>query len=672
MSDASMDCLARCKAATPISGAPMIRPFSRPTARGGANLALIFLTLLALPVVGLAEEGDPGPPDSDPTVSTRPADPAADARTLPDLGEEIVVTANRDITGADTVGSSVTVISRQEIELRGKTTIAELLRTVPGVEVARGGGAGQVTSVFIRGGSSSQTLVLLDGLRLNDANTGAYDFANLATDQIERIEIVRGPQSTLYGSEAAAGVIHIVSRRGVAGEGGAPTWGALVEAGEAGHQRLRAHVQGSTAGGDWQIGLSDESQDGVSAASEARGNDEDDPYEITTASARFGWATAAEGRLEFGLRAFDSKVANDGFDFLLGPVDDPNRLQTREGVASSLAWSGRLGRGWRQTVRLGWQDEQLAGSDPDDSFSNFEVESERFEVDLESDLELTERDVLTVGLAFEERRGASKGNFDETVEIASFYLQNAWSGERLHFTAGLRWDDHSQFGDETTYRLAASWRLAPGTRLHGSWGTGFKAPTLNDLYFPFFGNLDLAPETSETVDLGIEQRWLDGRLRLDLTAFESEFDDLIVFDIVTFLPQNIARAEASGVEASLAWHPTDGLHLMASQTWLATEDLATGTPLPRRPESRTTFQLFFEPFEEWVGSLEWFAVADRVDTGGAAMDDYERLDVALRYQLFPGVAPYLRVENLFDEEYEEIPGFTSPGITAVVGVSLGR
>ena len=586
----------------------------------------------------------------------------------PAVREEIVVTANRLESEPDQVGSSVTVITAEEIALKRKTSVAELLRSVPGVEVVRGGGPGQVTSVFVRGGSSSQTLVLLDGVRLNAPATGAYDFANLATDSIERIEIVRGPQSTVYGSEATAGVISIFSKAGRRGL----HISALAEAGELGSRRLRAGVDGGSERFDYRVTISDEATDGVSSASERAGNVEPDPYESSSLAARLGWRVAGDGRLDLNLRAFDAEVANDGFDFVHGPVDDLNRFQTREGLAGSLRLETPLSPRWNQTFVLGFNDEELAGVDPDDLFSNFAVDSRSIELTSQSDLTVGESDVLTFGIGYEKRDGGSAGSFDEEVEILSAFAQNAWSWrERFHLTAGVRHDDHSSFGGETTFRVSGTGRLGSTTRLHASYGTGFKAPTLNDLFFPFFSNPSLKPETSEGFDVGIEQTWAQGRARLDVTWFDLDFEDLIAFSFVTFVPENTARASSSGLEVTLDLRPGPSFQLRASHTVGDTEDLATGLQLARRPKHRSTLDLYFRPLPRLTGSASLIMVSDRIDSDGSDLDDYERVDLALGYELENGhFEPYLRVENLLGEEYEEVNGFTSPGSVAVMGLRV--
>ncbi len=596
-------------------------------------------------------------PDGTPPEEPRPA-----------VREEIVVTANRLEAERGEVGSSVTVISAEEIELKRKTSVAELLRTVPGVEVVRGGGPGQITSVFVRGGSPSQSLVLLDGARLNAPTTGAFDLANLAADSVERIEIVRGPQSTIYGSEAVAGIISIFSKTGREGL----HVSALAEAGELGSSRFRFGVDGGSESFDYAVVVSREDTGGVSSASERAGNTEDDGYQNLSAATRLGWHFSADARVDLNLRYFDAEVANDGFDFVLGPVDDANRLQTREGLTGSLRLETPLGAMWNQSFLLAVNDEQLAGVDPDDAFSNFAIDSRSLELTSQSDVSLGASDVLTFGLGWEQRDGGSAGSFEERVEVLSAFVQNAWSWrDRLFLTAGVRRDDHSQFGGETTFRLSSTWSFASRARLHGSYGTGFKAPTIHDLFFPFFSNPDLDAETSKGFDLGIERTWAEDRWSFDVTWFDTDFEDLIAFSFVTFRPENIARASSSGFEVTLGYRPGPSWHLQASHTYNDTEDLASGLQLARRPKNRGTLELFFRPLPRLTGSVSLIVVSGRIDSDGSELDDYRRLDLSAGYRLKGGhVEPYLRVENLFDEEYEEISGFTTPGALAVVGVSM--
>ncbi len=581
--------------------------------------------------------------------------------------EAIVVSANRVETPIDEVGSSVTVIGREEIERRHKTTVLELLRTVPGLDVVQGGGPGRATSVFIRGGNSSHTLVLVDGVRLNSNTSGEFSLSDLSTDNIERIEVLRGPQSGLYGSEAVAGVVSISTLRGA---GPSHAW-VSGEVGSDNLSRLSAGVRGGDETWDYSLAVANIETDAVSAASEAAGNTEDDPWENLTVSGRFGRSFLEDGRVDLALRYTDGNTAVDGFTFGVGPTDDLNSEQARETLTAGLTITTPIRSWWTQTFFAGVGNDEIVGSDPDNFFSNFEILSETSEFSTQAELALSQSDTLTVGYRVEKRVADNIGAFDESLYLRSVFAQNLWSWQdRHHLTVSVRNDDHSTFGDETTYRLTGSLRLAERTRFHGSFGTGFKAPTFNDLFFPGFGNPDLLPETSEGFDLGLEQTLLDGRLVLDLTYFDSTFEDLILFTFPAGVV-NVASATSDGFEFSARWEPTDKLLLQASHTFNETEDGSTGRQLARRPENRSVLYLAFDATARLRGTASLVVVQDRIDSDGSVADDYERLDLSLDYRASSLLRPYLRLENLLDEEYSEVPGFTTPGFTAAVGLHVG-
>lgn len=589
---------------------------------------------------------------------------ATDPATTVD--EEIVVSASLTEIPQRRSGSSVTVLGRDEIERRHKTTVLELLRTIPGLEVAANGGPGKTASVFIRGGNSAHTLVLVDGVRVNGNSTGAFDFSDLTADNLERIEVLRGPQGVLYGSEAVAGVVSIVTRRG---SGPAKAWirGAV---GSDDYSEFGAGVSGGLQHLDYNLSVSSIDTDGVSAASESAGNTEADPWQNLTVSGRLGTDFWDDGRLDVALRYIDGETDLDGFTFGVGPTDDLNALQERSLFAGSLILSKPFNDLWTQKLIISNSQDDLVGKDPDNFFSNFEITSDTSSVLTQADLTLSESASLSLGYRFEQRDAATIGSFDESVDVNSFFGESLWSwGERFDLSLGLRHDDHSVFGNETTYRLAMSAGLGGGVRLHGSAGSGFKAPTFNDLYFPGFGNLGLAPETSEGFDVGFEWSLAEDRWVIDVTYFDTDFDDLILFTFPGGFV-NVAEATSSGVELTLGWRPSEHFSLSASHTYNDTEDLATGLQLARRPESRSTLTASFDVIEKLRGSLTVIAVSDRIDSDGAVMDDYERLDLSLDYRLTERWHPFLRLENLLDSDYAEIPGFTTPGATAAVGVQL--
>lgn len=578
------------------------------------------------------------------------------------VDEEMTVSANRFEVPISEVGSSVTVIGLDEIEQRNQIYILDILRTIPGVQATQSGGPGKTSSIFIRGGSSAHTLVLIDGVRVNSLTSGAFNFADLTADNVERIEVLRGPQAT-YGSEAMSGVVSITTRRGEQG------W-RLQATGEAGthdHRRFALGLSGAHESFDYSLSVSDLSTDAVSHVSVPSGAVEDDPYDNQSYSARFGLTFLEDGRLNLSIRSSEGDTALDGFG-----VEDFNRNSMTDDESLVLTLEKNFTSSWRQTLRVGSYESNLVGTDPDDFFSNFAIRSEILQFDAQADVTLSESNVLSIGYSSEDRDAMNVGAFDESVDFDSWFVQDQWSpADNVHLTAAVRRDDHSVFGGETSVRATGAASFAGGrTRLHGSAGSAFRAPSFNELYFPFFGNLSLVPETSEGFDLGIQHNLEGNRVRFDLTYFDIDFENLIGFDFATFLANNIAEASSSGVELTVGYRPGAEFSLDFSHTYNDTEDKATGAPLPRRPKQRTTLVARFVPTKALDGAAMITSVRDRIDSSGLPMDDYQRVDVSVRWAALPWLQPFARMENTFDEDYEDVPGFTTPGRVFFLGVSI--
>ena len=598
----------------------------------------------------------------------RPTVPPESIDAAQAFADRIVVTATRSEAAVDEIGSSVTVITRAQLEALRQPVLLEALRFVPGLEVAQAGGPGRTAGAFLRGASTAQTLVLLDGVRLNDPNTGAFDFADLRTDEVERIEILRGPQSTLYGSEAMGGVINIITRRGEAGVAGAV--GAEVGSLDAG--RLSATLSGAGGGFDWRFGATGERTDEAWAADPDRGNPERDPATRTGLGGVVGAALAGGGRAELSLRASDAEAALDGFVYGSGPVDDPNWRQRRRALVGGVRVDLPVTEGWRQTVRVAATDEELRGEDPDTAYNAYAIEGRMAELTLQSDLAISSADTLIVGYTRRTEHGRNSGNYDERLTTDSLFADNRWSWrQRLFVTAGVRVDDHSAFGRETSFRVTGALALGEGAaRLHGSVGTGFRAPGLVDLYFPYYGNPQLRPESSTGWDLGAAMSIAGGRGEADLTVFANRFEDLIAFDYGTYLAANLARASARGAEIVAELQASPAVRLGGSYTFTDSSDLATGAPLPRRPRHRATASAVLEPAGRWRGGLTAVAVRDRIDAGGAALPDYVRVDGNVELRVADRARAYLRLSNLLDADIEEVAGYWSPGFAATLGLAL--
>ena len=625
-----------------------------------ALFALLAGLFVGLPAV--AQEPDQG-------SERQRAEPAT-------ISDEIVVSAGLVERPQQRIGSSVTVIDRDEIERRNQSTVLELLRTVPGLEVAQTGGPGKTTSVFIRGGNSSHTLVTIDGVRVNGNTTGAFDFSDLTTDNLERIEVIRGPQGLTHGSEAVAGAVHVITRRG---EGPARAW-LRAAGGSDNYSQFGAGVQGGHETLDYSVNVSRIETDGVSSADEDNGNSESDPWTNLNVSGRLGASFWHDGRAELAVRYTEGDTDVDGFTFGVGPTDDLNASQERTVLTTALSLSKPIHSRWTQSLVLSHGSDELIGKDPDNIFSNYEITGENSSIKTQADLTLSPLDTssasasptntLSIGYQLERREAKNVGSFDESIDLQSFFVENLWSwNDRVDLSLGVRNDDHSIFGDETTYRVALSARLGEMARFHASTGTGFRAPTFNELYFPSLGNLDLVPETSEGFDAGFELSFDDGRAVLDVTYFDTDFEDLILFTFPGGFV-NLAEAASSGVELTFSGQAGDRFHYQVSHTYNDTEDRGTGLQLTRRPENRTTLNASFDLTQTLRGNATVVAARGRIDSDGTDMDDYERVDLSLDYQMTERFQPFLRLENLLDSDYSEIPGYTTPGFTAVAGIHL--
>jgi len=617
--------------------------------------------------------------------------PALAQQSSPDLPKatadpEIVVTASRAPRPITSVGESVTVIATGEIETRQSNTVADLLRTVPGVTFIRSGGIGTVTSVSIRGAETDQTLALIDGVRVNDPSSpgGGFNFGNLLTGNIARIEVVRGSQSVIWGSQAIGGVVNLITR--------APTEAvevnARAEAGWRDTYQAVGNVSGRTGPVAASFGAGYFTTDGFSAFNEARGGAERDGYENLGANGRV--LVDITKAIGLDLRGFYSRGETDldGFPAPLFALADTGEAEETEQIVgyAGLNASALDGR-FRNRLAFTYTDTDRENLDPTGAttFAG-RGRSERFEY--QGIFTASDRLEAVFGAESETSRYATEsfGSTDRaSVGIDSLYGQVSVAPVTgLRVTGGVRYDDHETFGGETT--LAANGVFSPNggaTTIRASYGEGFKAPTLFQLRSSF-GNLALQPETSKSYDVGVVQRFLDGRMELGATYFRRDTRNLIDFVSCFQNPSpicagrpfgtydNVRRTRAKGLEAMVAMTPVDALTFRTQYSYVDAENRASGLALARRPKHSASALIDYR----WLFGLETGAtivhVGDSFDNAAntRALDGYVLVDLRASFPVTESIELYGRVENLFDEAYETVSNYGTARRAGYVGVRL--
>lgn len=606
--------------------------------------------------------------------------------TAAQLGE-VVVTATRDEVPLEQVGSSISVVTAKEIEQQQIRTVADALRTVPGLDVVRSGSFGGTTAVFMRGAKSEHTLVLIDGIEVNDPSStgGGFNFAGLTTDNIERIEILRGPQSTLYGSHAIGGVINIITKRG----DGKLKGFLSAEGGSFNTAREDAGINGGTNLLQYALTVSRQDTGGISAAGERYGNTERDGYQNSSVAGRLGITPTSTTELDFSLRFNHSRTSLDNGGGI--GMDDPNHIsRSDELFFRSQGWLALLDGRWEQKLGVSFADTSWSDdNDPDPAHpidllrSSFHGQSVK--VDWQHTLRLHKTTTLVVGAETTEENAKSDyysdgawgpytSTWDERfARTTGVYLQDQLSlFDTWHSTFGVRVDDHSKFGTEATYRFTTSYLIKQSdTRLKGSYGTGFKAPSLYQLYSSY-GSPDLKPDKSIGWDLGVEQGLAFMKTTLGATWFRNEYSQMIDFDMTTWKYTNVAKAHSQGLELTAALQPLDNLGLKATYTYTATKDDISGAQLARRPKNKLTFDANYRLMQKANLNLGLVYVGTRYsDTANTLkMKDYLLVNLAGSYDVSKNLQLFGRIDNLFDRQYEEVAGYGAPGIGAYGGVKV--
>ena len=602
---------------------------------------------------------------------------AAEAQTPAETElPELVVTATRVPMPADRIGSSVAVITAADIEERQEAFVGEALRGVPGVAVSRTGGFGHLTQARIRGAEGNHTLVLIDGMEVNDIGFDSeFDFGNLLTDGIERIEVLRGPQSTLWGGDAMGGVVNIITRRGE----GPPSGTAYLEGGSFSSARASASLAGSAGAAGYSLTASRYRTHGVSLANEANGNPETDGYRNTSVLTRLGVDVRDWLSVEGVGRFRDSNLETDPQTFdvttLLSnpPADGDTESEGIERQALIRATADLLAG--RLTAVLTAQSSETDRRNTVDGATSFDSEGRKRKLDLLGNYAWNPRNTLVFGIETEEEQIETTYQPRSDVESQAYFVQYLLTPmDGLDLSAGARRDEHQSFGGEDTFRGTASYLLAATrTRFKASYGTGFKAPTLGEL-FGFVGNPDLQPETNRGWDAGLVQELAGGRATVEIGWFDNRIENLIVFTPAGLI--NLGAVDAQGIEVGIAVAPTPALDLSLSYTYTDATDESTGRQRVRNPRHRLGLAAAWRFAPGFKSTLSVQHVGERYDLDFSrpaaerqvTLGGYTTVDLTLAYRIGDRYELYGRVENLLDEDYEEIVDYGVPGRAGFVGL----
>jgi vitamin B12 transporter len=636
---------------------------------------------------------------------------------------DVVVSATKTPLSAKQVTSAVEVITGEELEKRKIKSVIDGLRLSSGVFATSSGGPGTEATVKMRGAFAKHTLVMIDGVIVNSPTTGAYDFASLTAENIDRIEILRGAQSLLYGSDAIGGVISIYTKKG----SGSPRVGAFMEYGSFATFREGGNVSGAKGPFDFSASVSRWDTSSFSAINYRRGAFEGDGFHNTQVSAKVGAALPNDGRVEFNMRWYDLRTSFDGFADSGVPADVFGARSTSRNLILNGTWNQPLTTWWTTKLTLSQANERLISDggrvgfnvvtrlpitaipncflqpDPNVCFSPFSTDLEILNRRLEwqNDFQIGKVLLLTAGYQLRREEGDSPGFYGaaqpaRTISSNAGYAQaqiNLW--DRLFLTAGGRHDSYNRFEDATTYRVTGGYLVKEtGTKFRGSYATGFKAPTLNDLFFKLptqdFGNPNLKPEKSLSMDLGIEQSLFQDRLQLSAGYFWNRFQDLIQFasggtlcPVATFgfCPINVADAKTQGWEFGFKAKILQGLEVRGQYTYTLTRafdnslnPLGGDKRLPRWPVDQATVGFTYQPIESLRLNVDYRFVGARnnnlSNSPSEKLGVFNIVDLSASYDVTKNWQAYVRVDNLFNENYEEIFLFGRPIRSIFGGVRM--
>ena len=616
---------------------------------------------------------------------------------------EVVISATKTEIPIKQVTSAVEIITGEQMQQRKIKTVVEALRLAQGLAVFQSGGPGTLAQVRMRGGTPEQTLVLIDGAIVNSATDGTYNFANLTTDNIDRIEILRGNQGMMWGSDAMGGVINITTKRGRE----TPNVSSFVEYGSFATIREGASVSGKKGLVDVAATLSRWDTSNFSAINYRRGAAERDGFHNWQGSVKLGVDLPKDGRLDFNFRWMDGITNLDGISFPADPADVLGAKTQSTQYVYSGSYMQPITNWWSQKLTLARATESLAtssgtvernlvtGVEAAPFAFNSEINTTSNRLEWQHDFQIVKPLAVTAGYQFREQMGENLDTLAGTTTLPNKIISsnagfaeaklNLW--DRLFGTAGIRQDEYNVFGSATTYRVTGGYLLKEtGTKLRGSYGTGFRAPTINQLFFPGFGNPNLQPEKSKGSDVALDQSLFNDRVLLSVGYFWQRYQNLILtvfdptgvcsFSLFGFCAANIGQARAEGVEASAKvklvqnqpWIKSIDIQFQYTHTNTRNETNGADTRLPQWPLNQWSGILSYQPIEALRANLEARFVGQRFNDAlnSSSLPHFYVWNASFTYDVNKTIQIYGRADNIFNRKYEEVLFFGTP-IRSVFG-----
>ncbi len=579
---------------------------------------------------------------------------AASPLALAENTDQILVTATRTPQPLSQTLAPVTVFDRADIERLQARDLVDLLSRVPGVSFGREGGRGAVTALFLRGNNSNHTLVMIDGVRIGSGTTGRASLELLSPATIERIEVVRGPRSSLYGSDAIGGVINIITRR----EQGdlQPTLRAGIGSNKT--REVSASVGGGTEDFNFNATVSDFYTGGTDHTTRKTPPDDDDD-----AFRQRAISLSMEHRVteQLTARAFyqDSRSKAEYDNAFACATCNPHRLQRVEALGVEL--DARILPIWRSSLRYG---RSVDDSKERESYTG-EIKTTRTQYHWQNDLNLHEQHLLTLGYDFDRDEVSSLTAYDvDERDNKAYYgqLQSQWGV--VDTVAGLRHDDNDQYGTFNTGNIAIGANLPGDIRVIASYSEGFKAPTFNDLYGPWGGNPDFRPEESENIELEVRGQHLG--VQWSASIFQNDVKNLLISNPMTWQLEQIGRARIQGLEATAATLLA-GWDVVLSATLLDHEDRDTGDELTRRPRRYASLDLD-RAFGPWQLGMTLRGEGRRLE-GANRLAGYGQVNLRAGYRFNPQWLVQAKIDNILDRDYQLSGGYKQPGVEAFLSVT---